>query len=1327
MGRSMNLMHPATLLLASLLCTSTFAATITWTGNVNSNWNNAGNWSPNQIPSTTDDVVLTGATNRPTNQDIANLTIQSLRFNSTTSTAITITGQKITLSGAGAGVAVDAGAGNHTISVVIQMSSNTTWDIAAGPTLTVTEAIVDGTPQLAGHWTFDESSGVTAFDSSGNQNNGNIVNNAARVAGQVGGALQFDGTSYVDVPSFTWAAPGDPVTVSYWINIATAEVQNSFAFGVGAGGANRFSAHSPWGDSVVYWDYGDINNNGRIQTPAAITSSLNKWTHVALVSAGKDTGFKAIYLDGTLVVSGTTNNFPTAALTGLIMGRSTEGTGNLMKGRLDDFRIYRGQLNLAQIGQLNSGATPTITGQSLIKSGAGTLVTTGTNGYSGGTTVNAGILQGNTRSLKGAINNNAAVTFSQTESGIYTGVISGPGIVGKSGDGIVTFTGSQAYSGATTISAGTLRIGANERLPDATSVNISTGATLDLNGFSETIGGLQGTGDVINGTASTLGTSTGTFAGGDINEGLDLDGSFLYAINFRGPGGLQVRDAVFTADNVGGLTLVAENEIIAWHTATYGTTRDDDNLETVMKSIRWTATNSTGIEIVGIDLANLVVGRRYSLQLLFAEESSDRGFNVSVEGAVIATSFSPRAIVGGVIDRTRGVVLRHTFVATDTTLNIVLNGVGATQPDKNPVIQGLTLEQTLASSTLTVNNSVDCTFAGVVREGQGTIALTKQGSAALTLSNGNLYSAGTIVSGGTLVCSNATGSATGTGSVALNAGTTLAGTGTLSGTVIATSATISPAGAASGFITLGGLTLDAASTINTQLGFAPDRVQVNGNLTLDGSLNVTPATGFAAGVYTVVNYTGTLVNNTLALATTPPGYTSAITVGAGAVNVVFSATTNMTLTSNPSPSVYGAPISIDALIVVPPPATGFVTGQVAFTVDGTVQAPVTISSGIASLVVNGLSVGTHAFAATFPGSTTLITTNGNISHTVLQAQSSTQISSSASPSPNGQVTLTATVLPVAPSILTPQGSVRFTIDGVVQAPIALVNGAAALDVSLAPGAHTVLAAYLGTTEFAASNATFTQGVQPSFQSPPTLTPSPAVMNQPISGTVTASNATITWNWGDGTPSVTGNAPTHTYTTPGIYTVTVTATTVDGLALTSTLTLFVGTTIGGGVSEPGIPGVVVTASAGGTGKIICNYARRSKTSYQGSVKNISLPATLMQADLANLPATLTLGTGAKSATFRFDISAKGSGRATGLPQIKFDVKRKSFKFKAQREDLTDLTEALGGPQQFNAPKGQKIQLYVPATLQIGTKIYLAVTFKVNYGQISPTGGSGKLAP
>src|SRR3990167_9799803 len=49
------------------------------------------------------------------------------------------------------------------------------------------------TSGLVGYWTFDEGSGTTANDSSGNNNTGALINGPTWTTGKIGGALSFDG------------------------------------------------------------------------------------------------------------------------------------------------------------------------------------------------------------------------------------------------------------------------------------------------------------------------------------------------------------------------------------------------------------------------------------------------------------------------------------------------------------------------------------------------------------------------------------------------------------------------------------------------------------------------------------------------------------------------------------------------------------------------------------------------------------------------------------------------------------------------------------------------------------------------------------------------------------------------------------------------------------------------------------------------------------------------------------------------------------------------------------------------------------------------------
>ena len=74
-----------------------------------------------------------------------------------------------------------------------------------------------------------------------------------------------------------------------------------------------------------------------------------------------------------------------------------------------------------------------------------------------------------------------------------------------------------------------------------------------------------------------------------------------------------------------------------------------------------------------MDLSGLTVGETYAVQMMFAEKCCDRGFDVSVEGTVVAEDFSPRQVHGAnSLDSAAYVGL--TLTATDDTLNILLGG-----------------------------------------------------------------------------------------------------------------------------------------------------------------------------------------------------------------------------------------------------------------------------------------------------------------------------------------------------------------------------------------------------------------------------------------------------------------------------------------------------------------------------------------------------------------------------------------------------------------------------------------------------------------------------
>jgi len=196
---------------------------------------------------------------------------------------------------------------------------------------------------------------------------------------------------------------------------------------------------------------------------------------------------------------------------------------------------------------------------------------------------------------------------------------------------------------------------------------------------------------MFSGVANAGVITTGTFTGGDEGEGLDFSGNFEYAVNVRGNGGGVVGDAVFTNDSASGVSISAQNNILNWHGTNYGSTDNDNALEYVMQSIRW---SGRGTDVVTVALDNLTVGDDYSLQLLFAESCCIRGFDVFVEDELLVDDFSAYSLQGSRNNTSLGAFIRFDFVATDSTLNIAMGGSAPAYNDNNPILNGLTLENT---------------------------------------------------------------------------------------------------------------------------------------------------------------------------------------------------------------------------------------------------------------------------------------------------------------------------------------------------------------------------------------------------------------------------------------------------------------------------------------------------------------------------------------------------------------------------------------------------------------------------------------------------------
>ena len=128
-------------------------------------------------------------------------------------------------------------------------------------------------------------------------------------------------------------------------------------------------------------------------------------------------------------------------------------------------------------------------------------------------------------------------------------------------------------------------------------------------------------------------------------QGLDFSGDFVYAVNCNGPGGLHVGDAVFTSDTeTDGVEVVAEG-MVDWgeegHPPTFHGTPDDTALGAIIATCRWSMNPVTAT------LHDLDPHAEYRLQLLFYATDYAHGFDVLIDGVLLADDFSVQALRGG--------------------------------------------------------------------------------------------------------------------------------------------------------------------------------------------------------------------------------------------------------------------------------------------------------------------------------------------------------------------------------------------------------------------------------------------------------------------------------------------------------------------------------------------------------------------------------------------------------------------------------------------------------------------------------------------------------
>ncbi len=596
-------------------------------------------------------------------------------------------------------------------------------------------------------------------------------------------------------------------------------------------------------------------------------------------------------------------------------------------GAVQSWQIGDGR-TLTASGIVSGGSALTVNGNA-----TGILFLTGNNTFTGGTTLQAGSIRiqhnnglgtgslgvnggaigsdNNTRTLPNAININGNVRIGGTGFGtgavvingdvnlgaavrtieaiptavvaatgagtIINGLISNGGIT-KSGAGILTvLNNSNAYTGATTIDAGTFVIN-QKSIAQSASVTINgTGAltltengagTHDINNLNGASGSSIRTDFNITGTATartlrvnqtTDGTHAGTFSQGTGARVISLEKAGSAILSLTNTANAYTGSTAVNAGTlrIGGAGRLNSGSYAGGVSIAGGATLHYDSSATQLFSgilsgggtlkasggiLRLTGANTFSGQIV-------VSGGDVVLDSLDSE-SGEPSVQMSGGRLLLASPFAGQTATIGNLTGTGGLI------------NPMYGSGGAVR-------------------TLQVNQTVDGEFGGTIQDATSgevrLVGLTKTGAATLALTANNTYSGATSVNDGTLLIN---GTQTGTGLITVSSGATLGGSGSVSQVLVSAGGTLAPGNSAGNFTITGPLDFDPAAILSLELG-APSVVQspgtdfvtVGGALTLGGTINLTAITGFGTPVagdkWLVMTSEGGIADNGVAIGSAP--------------------------------------------------------------------------------------------------------------------------------------------------------------------------------------------------------------------------------------------------------------------------------------------------------------------------------------------------------------------------------------------------------------------------------------------------------------------------
>ncbi|GGN88286.1 hypothetical protein GCM10010112_71640 [Actinoplanes lobatus] len=210
--------------------------------------------------------------------------------------------------------------------------------------------VTSTTPREA-RYPFDEASGTTVADATGNGWTGSLAGGVTRTTGRSGNAVLLNGTNgYVSLPAAIVAGV-TAYTIATWVRIDTAATWTRvFDFGTGTGAYLFLTPRSSAGTARYAITSTGSGGEQRINAPAALPTGA--WTHVAVTHTGN---LGILYVNGAEVARNSALTLRPSTLPSTTqnwIGRSQYTGDPYLTGAVDSFRIHSRALTAAEITQL---------------------------------------------------------------------------------------------------------------------------------------------------------------------------------------------------------------------------------------------------------------------------------------------------------------------------------------------------------------------------------------------------------------------------------------------------------------------------------------------------------------------------------------------------------------------------------------------------------------------------------------------------------------------------------------------------------------------------------------------------------------------------------------------------------------------------------------------------------------------------------------------------------------------------------------------------------------------------------------------------------------